>query len=94
MLSSHPSSQTAFSTRGRPAPLQQAALRRSSCCCTWQRTLRKPSKEYVAAGMDELCSVKHRDPNPRPLCSRAKITPGLAHFPGLNCSHTSVFCLT
>lgn len=48
--------QTAFSTRGCQALLQQAVPRRSSCCCAWQRALRKPSKEYVAAGMDKLCS--------------------------------------
>lgn len=81
MLSSHPSSQPAFSTRGCPALLQQAAPRRSSCCWDWQRALRKPREEYVAAGMDELCSAEHRDPDPRPLCSRAKITPGVARFP-------------
>lgn len=85
MLSNHPCSQSAFSTRGCPALLQQAVPRRSSCCCAWQRALRKPSDEYVAAGMD---------PDPRPLCPRAKITPGLARFPGLNHSHTYVFCLT
>lgn len=37
---------------------------------------------------------EHRDPDPRPLYSRAKTTPGLACFSGLNHSHTSVFCLT
>lgn len=61
MLFNHCSSQTAFSPRGCPALLQQAAPRRSSCCCAWQKAVRKPSKEYMASGVDELCSPEHRD---------------------------------